>query len=94
MYRIMNGIIALSQVMELGRLANETAKTASSKGLFAPLNLTESTLWDADGGFPASTLISSILRFLRSDRFLSSRNGSERLDLLRLTAALSSPVNI
>ena len=54
MYRIMDRIIALSQAMELGRFTNEAAKTTSSKGLFARLNLTGSTLWDADGSFQAT----------------------------------------
>jgi hypothetical protein len=53
MHGIMNGIIALSQAMELGRLTNEAAKTANSKELFAGLDLTGSRLWDVDRSFQA-----------------------------------------
>lgn len=95
MYRIMNGIIALSQAMELGRYTNEAAKPVNSKGLFAGLDLTGSRLWDTDAGFqaiPTSTPIMSILCFVRLDGFSSSRKRRECLDLLILTAVLSSPV--
>jgi hypothetical protein len=46
MYRIMDGITALSQAIELGRFTNEAAKTTSSKGLFTGLNVT-GTLMEA-----------------------------------------------
>jgi hypothetical protein len=70
MYRIMNGIIALSQAMELGRLTKEAAKTASPEGLFAPLNLTEPTLWDTDGGYQSCSQLrhQSSAFFASSDR--------------------------
>ena len=88
MYRIMNRIIALNQAMELGRLTNEAAKTASSKALFARLNLTGSTLWDADGSFQAITNFDINLQrsSLRQIRWI--------LVIEKEVVALSSPVNI
>jgi hypothetical protein len=96
MHGIMNGIIALSQAMELGRLTNEAAKTANSKELFAGLDLTGSRLWDADRGFQAIPDFdtSHEQSSLRQIRWILVIKRRERLDLFILTVALSSPVKI
>ena len=73
------------------------AKTASSKGLYAGLDLTNPTLRETDWGFQAVpdfdfNLEQSSLRQLKW--ILVIEKEVRTLDLLRVVAALKSPGNI
>ena len=53
MYGLSSNTVNMSDALGSGQIANEVPKTASSKGLFAGLNLNQATLSDADEGFQA-----------------------------------------